>query len=118
MRVLFRQLLRPEGRKWDLTILCVLPDATELVFQVLEGPKGNYELSEVVEKAKTKAGKEIIRKTGERFPPFYSESYDRIIRDGAELEETFHRILFSMVQAGFCEDPEEWPTLYVQDHAS
>ncbi len=112
--VLFRQLLRPEGRKWDLSILCVLPENTELVFQVHEGPKGTYELSEIVEKAKSKAGKLIIKNTGERFPPFYTESYDRIIRDESELDEHFQRILFSMVTAEFVEDPDEWPTLWAK----
>ena len=113
--VLFRNLLRPEGRKWDLMILCVLPGATELVFQVMEGPKGTYELSGIVEKAKTKAGKLIIKNTGERFPPFYSESYDRIIRDDGELEEHFQRILYSMVDAELTEDPESWDALWVKD---
>lgn len=113
--VLFRNLLRPEGRKWDLMILCVLPGATELVFQVMQGPKGTYELSDIVEKAKTKAGKLIIKNTGERFPPFYSESYDRIIRDDGELEEHFERILYSMVTAELAEDPEEWDALWVKD---
>lgn len=111
---LFRQLLRPEGRKWDLAILCVLPGATELVFQVKEGPKGSYELSDIVEKAKSKAGKLIIKNTGERFPPFYTESYDRIVRDEAELDEHFQRILFSMVTAELAEDPEEWEALFVK----
>lgn len=113
--VLFRNLLRPEGRKWDLMILCVLPGATELVFQVMQGPKGTYELSDIVEKAKTKAGKLIIKNTGERFPPFYSESYDRIIRDDGELEEHFQRILYSMVDAELAEDPEAWDALWVKD---
>lgn len=112
--VLFRQLLRSDGKKWDLSILCVLPDATELVFQVFQGPKGTYELSDIVEKAKTKAGKLIIKNTGERFPPFYTESYDRIIRDDPELEEHFQRILFSMVTLEFVEDPEQWETLWVK----
>lgn len=58
------------------------------------GPKGEpYELSDLVEKAKTKAGKKIIAKSGERFPPFYGESYDRIVRDDAELEERWTAVL-------------------------
>lgn len=115
-RVLYRLLMRPEGRRWDLVILCVLPGATELMFQVKESPKGGaYELSDIVERAKTKAGNLIIKNTGERFPPFYAESYDRIVRDDAELEEHFQRILYSMVTAELAEDPEEWEALYVAD---
>lgn len=113
---LFRALLRPEGKKLDLLILCVLPDTTELIFEVKEAPTGRpYELSEIIEKSKNAAGKKIIKKTGERFPPFYSESYDRIIRDDAELEEHWQRILDSSVTLELVEDPEEWAQLWVRD---
>lgn len=113
-QLLFRHLLRPEGRKWDLAILCVLPGQTELIFTVLEAPTGKpYELAEIVEKAKTKAGRAIIKKSEERFPPFYGESYDRIIRDEAELEERWQAIFDSPVQHELCEDPEEWDSLWI-----
>lgn len=113
---LFRALMKPEGRKWDLTVLCVLPDITELVFRVHEAPTGRpYELSEIVEKSKAKAAKAIMKKTGERYSPFYSESYDRIIRDDGELEEHWQRIVFAPVTAELAEDPEEYRTLWVAD---
>ncbi|MEQ1824042.1 MAG: hypothetical protein ABL949_16150, partial [Fimbriimonadaceae bacterium] len=49
-QLLFRYLLRPDGKKWDLTILCVLPAATELIFEVHDAPTGRpYELSDVLE---------------------------------------------------------------------
>ena len=46
-QMLVRSLLRAEGRKWDLLILCVLPEQTELIFTVHEGE----ELSNIVEKS-------------------------------------------------------------------
>jgi hypothetical protein len=112
--LLFRQLLRPEGRKWNLLILCVLPDATEFLFTVESAPGGRpYELSDVVERAKKKAGAEIVRKSGERFPPFYTESYDRIIRDEAELAERWEAIFQSPAAAGIEEGPDGYATLFV-----
>jgi putative transposase len=112
--LLFTALLRPEGRKWNLVILCVLPGETNLLFTVNEAPSGQaFELSDVVEKAKTKAGKAIIKKTEERFPPFYQESYDRIIRDAEELEQRLLEILESPVKQELAEDPEEWDCLWV-----
>lgn len=112
---LFRALLRPHAKKLDLLILCVLPDTTELIFEVREAPTGRpYELSDVVEKCKNTAGKKIIKKSGERFPPFYTESYDRIIRDDAELEEHWQRILDSPVDLELVEDPELWDSLWVR----
>jgi hypothetical protein len=108
-QMLVRALLRPEGRKWDLLILCVLPEQTELLFTVHEG----QELSDIVEKAKTKVGRDIVKKSGERFPPFYTESYDRIVRDEIELEERWQAILDSPVHAELVEEPEEWDGLWV-----
>jgi len=114
VNLLTRTLLKPEARQWDLLILCVLPGATELMFTVRENKDGQpYELSEIVEKAKQRVGRQIVKKTAERFPPFYQESYDRIVRDDTELEERWLEILESPVKSELCENPEEWLGLYV-----
>jgi hypothetical protein len=113
---LFQSLARPDGRQMDLEILAVLPEATEMIFQVREGRDGQpLELSDIVEKAKAKTGRWIIKRTGERFPPFYAESYDRILRDAGELEERFLSILASPVDHELVEEPEEYGELFVKD---
>ncbi len=113
-RLTLRALIKPDGSRWDLVIVCVLPEVTELMFRVREAPTGEpYELSDVVEKAKQKAGKLIVKASGERFPPFYNESYDRIVRDDVELEERWQSILDSPVQAELAEEPEEYDGLWV-----
>jgi len=115
-RLLLSALVKPDGRKWDLLIACVLPETTDLIFTVRENPSGEcYELSDIVEAAKRKVGTKIIKNTGERFPPFYSESYDRIIRDEAELEERWQGIFDSPVQHELCEAAEEYEGLWVSD---
>lgn len=112
--LLFRSLLKPDGRQLDLVVLCVLPSTTELLFRVNESPKGfPYELSEVIEKSKAKAGKQIIKKSGEKYSPFYSESYDRIVRDDGELEEHWQRIVSSPETEGLATEAEEYRTLWV-----
>jgi len=114
--ILFQNLFRAQRRKFDFMMLCVLPATTEMIFTVQEGPAGGpYELSDVIEKAKRKAGAMIIKKSGERYPPFYAESYDRIIRDDDELAVTFDRILASPVDGGLVEDSDYWPNLFVAD---
>jgi hypothetical protein len=113
-RLLFNALMRPEGRKWNLIILCVLPAETNLMFTVNASSTGSpYELSDIVEKAKLKTGRAIIKKSGERWPPFYQESYDRIIRDAEELESRLMEILESPVSAELIEDPSEFHYLWV-----
>ena len=113
-RLLMKSLMRPEGRQWNLVILCILPSETNLLFTVNEAPTGApYELSDIVEKAKLKVGKAITKKTGERWPPFYQESYDRIIRDADELESKLLEILESPVAAELAEDPDDYDFLWV-----
>ncbi len=116
---MLRMLIRPDGRKWDLLIVCVLPEQTELIFRVREASSGEpYELSEIVEKAKLKAGCQIIKASGERWPPFYAESYDRIIRDDAELEERWEQIFDSPTTLEMPQDPDEYEGLWVADAPS
>ncbi len=106
---LLLNLMKPDGKKWDLIIACVLPGQTELMFRVEDG----NELSDIVEKAKKRTGKEIVKKTGEKWPPFYDESYDRIIRDDAEFEEFWTKILESPVDHELVQESGEYPGLYV-----
>ncbi len=116
-RSLLRALLQPDGRKWDLLIVVVLPERTELLFKVREAMATGrpYELSDVVEKAKTKVGRQIVKKTEERWPPFYEESYDRIVRDEAELEERWQAIFDAPVEEELAESPEDYDGLWVAD---
>ena len=72
-----------------------------------------YELSGIVEKAKTKAGKHITKATGERFPPFYAESYDRIVRDEAELEQRWEELFEAPTTYELTEDPDDYEGLWV-----
>lgn len=112
-----RELLKTNARKLDLLIACVLPRATEVMFTVRSGIDGRpYELSDAIEKAKAKAGKLIQKATGERWPPFYAESYDRIVRDMVEFEERWLAIVDSPVAAELAEDPDDYPSLWVMDH--
>ncbi len=114
--LLYQRLMRAQRRKFDYLILCVLPEKTEMIFTVNTGQDDEpYELSDVIEKAKRQAGNQIIKKSEERWPPFYGESYDRIIRDEAEFEATWESILSSPVDNELCEDPDEWETLFVPD---
>lgn len=91
--LLLKALLRPDGRSLDLDLLWIGEESAELIFRVRESAKGEApELSKVIERAKAQAGRAIQKRTEERYPPFYGESYDRIIRDDAELEEKFRLI--------------------------
>lgn len=110
-QLLLRELVRVHERKLELHIACVLPETTEMLFRVKEGL--DLELADVVEGAKRRAGKAILKRTEERFPPFYTESYDRIVRDEIEYEERWSAILESPVKAELVDDPEHYTALFV-----
>jgi hypothetical protein len=111
---LFQRCLRPQGRKYYLLILAILPEETHMLFRVEKDASGEeFELSDIVEKAKRQAGRAIIKDSGERFPPFYNESFDRIMRDEEELQQYFDRLLEAPVGHYDCEDPELYPYLFV-----
>lgn len=106
---LFRSLLTIDGKKWSLLVLCVLPEATEMMLVLNDNQS---ELSKIIEKAKGSADKKIRKKTNERFPVLYEESYDRIVRDDTEREERFMAILESPQATGLLDESDEFETLY------
>lgn len=112
---LLKAILNSEGRTLFFQIACVLPERTEMIFR-LNGIEENRqaEFAKIIEGAKRKAGKQIIKSTGERFPPFWEESYDRIIRDETEYEDRMMTILESPVSSELAESPETYRQLFVK----
>ncbi len=112
---LLDQLRRPDGRHWLLKVACVLPESTEMIFRVIEAVDGRPgELSNIIEKAKNRAAKQILKVSGERYSPFFVESYDRILRDDAELEERLLSIIGSPCANELCEDPAEYDAMWLE----
>ena len=111
---IYIELLKPESTQWHLDILCVRPEVSEFIVNVERDKTGRpIELSKIVERAKSRAGKKIIKKTGERFSPFYDESFDRIIRDEVENEELWMKIIDAPVADELTDDPDSYPFLWV-----
>jgi len=105
------EFYRSHGKRWNLTAVCILPDKTELITNVNLGPDDTpHELSDIVEKVKARAAKAIMKKSGERYPPYYAESYDRIIRDTDEWTLFLSQIMSAPAIAGETppESPYEW----------
>jgi hypothetical protein len=93
-----------------------MPTETELIFTVQDDFTGHpYELSDIVEGAKRKAGAQIVKDTAERLPPFYAESFDRIIRDRVEFEERWMLICNAPVRAELATSPDSYSHLWMVD---
>lgn len=101
-------ILRGEGTRIKLICACSLPDETTVILMCLSEKPAAMDFGDFIEKAKLKAGKRIILKTGERYSPLGTESYDRIIRDAAEFEEHWMKLISAPVDAEVVEDSSDW----------
>lgn len=77
-----------------------MPETTHAIFAVRDGSARAKDFSDTIEKAKTKAGKKIVERSGERWPPFYTESYDHILRDAEDVEEHWNKMLAEAESVG------------------
>jgi len=117
--MLLKSILNSESRALLFQIACVLPERTEMIFRLNDSSHDRQsEFAKTIEGAKRKAGKQIIKATGERYPPFWEESYDRIIRDEAEYEERMMTILESPISSELSETAEDYPQLFIKSHSS
>jgi hypothetical protein len=113
--ILLKSILSSESRTLLFQIACVLPERTEMIFKLADtSDVRQIEFAKVIEGAKRKAGKKIIKSTGERYPPFWEESYDRIVRDESEYDERLMAILESPVTAELCESPLDYSQMFVK----
>lgn len=115
--ILMSRLMKLNSRGIDLLVAAVGVEAADLIFKVVPGKDGRPgEFSKAVEAVKQKSGKDIIKLSGERFPPFFGESYDRIIRDDSELAERYEAALALVDEAET--DPGTSPFVYLADSPS
>lgn len=111
-QLLMRTFLNLQGKQFDIYLLCILPNETEMLF--CPQKQARIDFTKTLEKAKVKAGNSVIKRSGERFPPFYGESYDRIIRDAAEYEEFWMNIVAKIEELNVCESADEYDFLFLQ----
>lgn len=114
--LLLQTFLRSGSRKLDIDAACVMQEETSLVFRAQQTGKGTpYEISKVVEPVKRKVGAKIIDNTGERWSPFWEESFDRIIRDESEYEEKMAEIEEAAFAESASQDDSDCGWLYLRE---
>jgi alanyl-tRNA synthetase/REP element-mobilizing transposase RayT len=103
-------------RRWQLFAACVMPDHAHALFepQVKEqDPDGNpvfYSLTELMHSVKSFTAHEINKVEGNSGGVWEQESFDRLIRSDADLEEKFHYICRNPWDAGVVPptEPYQW----------
>ena len=107
--ILFSHLMRSHGKAVEFLALVVVPEKTEAIFTVGRSSGGDFfELTDVIAKAQRR----FMKKAGKE-RAFYSEHFDRIIRDEAERETLLLGMLNAPSTSDAIEAPDNWSALYV-----
>jgi REP element-mobilizing transposase RayT len=107
-----------DGRKWHVYAAVVMPDHVHALVRPLPldvtdpAAAEFHNLSELTRGVKGYSSYRINRRQGRAGTFWQDESYDHIIRDDQEFEETWAYIIYNPVKAGLVETPEAYLWLY------
>jgi REP element-mobilizing transposase RayT len=94
----------------DLDAAVVLPDHVHAIFRVIEP----YSLSQVLQQIKGRSSRQINRILGRQGRVWLVESFDHIVRHGAELEEKLEYIRQNPVKRGLTSCPDHYEWLFIK----
>jgi putative transposase len=101
------------GKVYDLIAFSVMPNHAHLVCKPFEKSVGvYYGLAEILHSLKRHTARQanlLLDRTGAFWQ---DESYDRFIRDDAELERIIKYVLYNPVKAGLVDDWNQWKWSY------
>lgn len=103
-------ILSGDGQYYELVALVVMPNQVHLVL----APGAGFSLSRILKGIKGVTARQINGKRGVRGRLWQDESFDRIVRDQAELHEKLEYMLENPVKAGVTVDPWQYPGWYVK----
>lgn len=102
-----------DTRVYDLISFCIMPNHVHLIFTPLEKEKDNcYSLTEILHSLKRHTARQSNLFLGRSGPFWQDESYDRVIRDEAELERIVKYVLYNPVKAGLVKEQNDWKWTY------
>lgn len=103
------------GIQWFLILYayCIMPNHLHLVFRHLIWDENKvHPITDIMRNFKRYTARECNRILNRRSPFWQPESYDRVIRDNNELENTIRYTLNNPVKAGLAKQWDEWPYSY------
>ncbi len=117
-------LFGDQQRRYQLYAACVMPDHVHLLFepQIKEqGPDGQpifWSLQELLHSIKSFTAHEINKLNDAAGPVWENESFDRMIRGEADLEEKFHYVCRNPWDSGVVSQSEDYPWLWTPEAAA
>lgn len=102
-----------DSELFELYAYCIMPNHVHLVFKHLIQEEGKENpVTDIMRNFKRYTARkcnELLKRSGPFWQP---ESYDRVIRDKDELENTIRYTLNNPVKAGLIEYWQDWPYSY------
>ncbi len=105
-----------DGKEYDLLAYCIMPNHVHIVFELPECARRDsiptYRVTKIIgslKKFTAIRANRILKRSG----PFWQhESYDHVINDANELENTIWYVLYNPVNAGLATEWDKWNWLY------
>ncbi len=98
--------------RYDLYAFTIMSNHVHFVFRHLEQYDVNLPVTSIMKNIKSYTAKEANKLLVRKGSFWQYESYDRVIRDEAELENTLKYTLYNPVKAGLINEWKQWPYTY------
>ena len=105
-----------DGKYFELFCYCIMSNHVHVVFRLFdteEIDKPRY-LQEVMHSIKLFSAIKCNKLLGKTGAFWHHESYDRLVRDDAELKRIMQYIVNNPVKAGLCKEMKDWKWSYVK----
>ncbi|MBM4161537.1 MAG: hypothetical protein FJ217_10615 [Ignavibacteria bacterium] len=112
-----------DGKEFELLSFCIMPNHVHLVLSILDqgatvvGRRASspYRLTRILESLKWYTARECNKLLGRKGAFWQHESYDHVVRDGAEQQHVIEYVVHNPVKAGLCREWKDWKWTYVKD---
>ena len=111
-QIVLKHIRSGHGRFYTLLACVVMPDHVHTILK----PHKGVELSRIMKGIKGVSARQINQARGARGTLWQGESWDRIIRDEAELGEKFNYMLMNPFKRGLVEDPWRYDGWFFNDN--
>ncbi len=95
-----------DGKKYELICYCIMPNHIHLVFELINKNKAVGDIVGSFKKFIARRANKFLKRKGKFWQ---SESFDRLVRDEAELYFTIQYVLMNPVNSGLVNNWNEWP---------
>lgn len=109
--VVFRTIIGCDGESIDLDALVVMPDHVHAIFRLL----GTIQLSPLLQRIKGRSARRVNQMLRSEGSIWIEESFDRVVRNGNDLEAKIAYIRYNPVRRGLVVAAGDYKWLFVKD---